>query len=180
MNWITDLETDFAKEFDGGPRIVTLATLAGDRPDARSVVVRDFLPDGSVLFTSDSRSEKNDQIRASPHAAIVIWLPKLKRQYRIHGSVEILDASNPVLTKHWEKLSNASRETFFWPPPGSPFVGASDCSTATPADVTIPASFSVLILHPTQVDALDLNGRPHLRARWAHVGAGWSADRINA
>ena len=75
----------------GEPNAMTLATVDADgRPDARVVLLRRITSTSLVWFT-DRRSAKGQQLAASPHAALVFHWQPLERQVRLRGRVVELD-----------------------------------------------------------------------------------------
>jgi len=75
----------------GEPNAMTLATVDADgRPDARVVLLRRITETSLVWFT-DRRSAKGEQLRAVPHAALVFHWQPLERQVRLRGPVVALD-----------------------------------------------------------------------------------------
>jgi pyridoxamine 5'-phosphate oxidase len=85
--WISDA---VAAEV-GEPNAMTLATVDADgRPDARVVLLRRITEDALVWFT-DRRSVKGQQLAAVPHAALVLHWQPLERQVRLRGPVVALD-----------------------------------------------------------------------------------------
>lgn len=172
------LRTDLDR--DHGGRVATLATVEGTTPDARSVVVRGLGDDRTVTFTSDGRSGKNAQLRANPAATILFWVSKVKRQYRLGGTVAILPTTDPRRQQQWSALGDAARALFAWPPPGQPRDDAARFPPTVPATDPMPASFEVLVLTPARVETLDLGQTPHLRQRWSRTGGfGWSCVTVN-
>src|SRR5687767_9132257 len=124
---------------------VSLATEFGDRPwpaafatpnglaghplpvDVRMVICRKVEADGSTLYCSDGRSNKNWQLVPSGGAAVAFWLPIRREQFRIRGRVDVIRADNKTAkaalrAQLWTSLSDATRATFFWPAPGTPRV----------------------------------------------------------
>ena len=85
-DWIRDAETALARE---NPTAMTLATATPEgRPDARMVICRGFdLERGWIVFYTDQRSAKAQQLDARPHAAGVFYWNALERQIRIEGPV---------------------------------------------------------------------------------------------
>ena len=72
--------------------LMTLATLDVDgAPDARSVLLTEFSPEG-FWFHTDLDSRKTGQLAAHPVAALVLAWPERRRQIVIRGSVEPADA----------------------------------------------------------------------------------------
>jgi pyridoxamine 5'-phosphate oxidase len=66
---------------------MALATAAPDgTPSARVVLLKEADASGLVFFT-DARSRKGEELGANPRAALVFWWGELERQVRIAGSV---------------------------------------------------------------------------------------------
>ena len=85
--WIADA----VAEEVGEPNAMTLATVDGDgRPDARVVLLR-RITDTSLVWFTDRRSAKGEQLAAAPHAALVFHWQPLERQVRLRGPVVALD-----------------------------------------------------------------------------------------
>lgn len=81
------------------PNALTLSTAdRTGRPFARVVLLKDCDADGFVFYTN-YRSDKGQQLAASPHAALLfLWL-ELERQIRVEGIVD--------------KISPAESEAYF-------------------------------------------------------------------
>jgi pyridoxamine 5'-phosphate oxidase len=186
-NWIEELKRVIAQEGSGKPIIVTLATVrvGGVQPgsDARSVVVRQVLEDGTLLITSDARSQKNAQLRANPSATAVFWFRSQRWQFIIDGEVKILRAGDPDTAAQrqaaWRDLSGSSRALFLWPPPGEERREEAVFEKSVSAEAAVPPTFEVLLLQPARVETLDLNPHPHLRVRWDNRGGAWESLVVN-
>lgn len=73
------------------PGAVTLATVDGEgRPDARIVLLRGIDAEGVVFYTN-RRSTKGEQLAVAPHAAVVSYWDALHRQVRLRGRVRLLE-----------------------------------------------------------------------------------------
>jgi pyridoxamine 5'-phosphate oxidase len=69
------------------PNAMTLATVTGDgAPSARIVLLKGADQKGLVFFT-DARSRKGEELARNPRAALVFWWGELERQVRIAGAV---------------------------------------------------------------------------------------------
>jgi hypothetical protein len=175
MPWL-QIFADSVQARPDRPLLMTLATVdqtAG--VDARMVVCREVDRNGSVWFTSDSRSAKNEQLQRNPNAAAVIWLVHCRRQFRFRGLVETVE-SDADRVKIWRQLSDATKAGFFWPAPGAlRGSGAFD----NPNDLSDPpATFTVLRLRPIVVELLELDPAPHRRRRWQAANA-WQLEELN-
>jgi pyridoxamine 5'-phosphate oxidase len=70
------------------PNAMTLATVTpSGLPDARIVLLKGF-DDRGLVFYTNYRSQKGQELAANPHAALVFLWGDLERQVRIRGSVE--------------------------------------------------------------------------------------------
>ena len=84
--WIEEAREAGARE----PTAAALATADADgRPDARFVLVREVASDGVVFYTN-RRSIKAEQLAAVPYAALVSYWEKVHRQVRLRGQVSQL------------------------------------------------------------------------------------------
>lgn len=181
--WIGELQSALEREFGDRPTVATLATVdRGGAPRARTVVCRRVLDDGSVLIVSDSRSEKNEQLKANQQAEVVFWLPGLREQFRILGSARIggIAAPDPLRLEVWRAMSDPARALFFWPSPGVRRVDSPEAfPKATPATVEPPSSFELIIIRPRRVEHLQLTVHPHRRRRWMLAGKWSTAAELN-
>lgn len=86
----------FAEARDSEPadaNAVALATATpGARPSLRMVLLKGHGPQGFIFYTN-SRSRKGGEITANPHAALLFHWKSLRRQIRIEGPVEPVDAA---------------------------------------------------------------------------------------
>lgn len=176
--WIGELQSALAREYGDRPQLATLATVdRSGAPRARTVVCRRVGDDGNVLIVSDGRSEKNEQIKASPQAEVVFYLPTSREQFRVLGSAKLATASppDPLRLEIWQQLSPAARAMFFWPAPGARKIDGPEAfgTEADPA-AAAPPNFEVIIIRPRRVEHLQLAVHPHRRRRWMLAGK-WSA-----
>ena len=76
------------------PNAMTLATVAADgRPSTRVVLIKDFDARGIVWYTN-YRSRKGQELDAHPFAALQFHWVELERVVRIEGTVEKVDAGD--------------------------------------------------------------------------------------
>jgi pyridoxamine 5'-phosphate oxidase len=95
----TDLAEDpyiqFSKWFDEAlkaevnePNAMSVATVGADgKPASRIVLIKQFDRRGFTWYTNYD-SQKGQQLRANPHAALLFFWSELERQIRIEGRVE--------------------------------------------------------------------------------------------
>lgn len=89
---------------------MTLATATNDGiPSARIVLLKGFSQSGFIFFTN-YESEKGEQLRENPKAALVFFWKELERQVRIEGDVE--------------KVSNEENDAYYNSRPTGSRIGA--------------------------------------------------------
>ncbi|GAB4040395.1 MAG: hypothetical protein Fur0014_10880 [Rubrivivax sp.] len=149
-------------------RVMTLATVDGDRADARSVVLRDADAERRrLVFYADARSPKIAQIGASPRGVLVGWWPRPGWQLRLRVSLAV-ETTGLEVSSRWArvKLSPSARDYLAALPPG------------TPVDRYQPergsrAHFAVVTATVEEMDWLELHAEGHRRARLAGAASTW-------
>ena len=171
----------------GEPNAMTLATVDADgRPDARVVLLRRITETSLVWFT-DRRSAKGQQLGATPHAALVFHWQPLERQVRLRGPVEMLDdaasdayfASRPRGSRlsAWASHQSrpvASREAY------ERQVEAVEAQFDGVEDVPRPPDWGGYALTPVEVELWQgRRSRRHDRLRFRRgADGGWTVDRL--
>jgi hypothetical protein len=140
------------------------------------VICRRIGEDGSLWFTSDSRSAKMSEIAAHRRAAVVCWLPDSREQYRFCGPVELVNDES-LRQQFWDALTPETRAMFFWPEPGAPR-SANSAFAPTANAPGPPGTFSLLSLRPVSVEHLMLSNYPHRRRRWT-LATSWQREKLN-
>jgi PPOX class probable FMN-dependent enzyme len=179
--WIAPLRQALAAEFTSGPVIATLATVDRDgHARARCIVVRRVNDDGTMLMVTDGRSGKACQARHHSQVELVFWLPKARLQFRVKAAARFIAAcdGDPLLAEMWQALSDETRATFFWPPPGRTREPDSNFSRGVSADVEPPVDFEVVVFEVESVDRLDVGCFPHIRTHWVADGV-WREQALN-
>ena len=81
------------------PNAMSLATIDADgMPDVRVVLLKDLEPEadgkpGGLTFYSNAESEKGRQLAAHPRAAVAFHWKTIRRQVRVRGAVEPVEAA---------------------------------------------------------------------------------------
>ena len=170
-------------------RYFQLATVSPEGlPKNRTVVFRGFLKySNQIQIITDSRSEKVAQIAQQPRGEICWYFTKTKEQFRISGSLLVIDAhnSNPTLMDArqamWQKISDNARSQFDWPTPGAPRTDDLTLFTLTTDSAPEPVdNFCLLLFNPETVDHLQLRTEPQNRCLYQRQSNGdWIVQFIN-
>ncbi len=105
--------------------MIGLATLDGDTPDLRSVMLREVdAPARTLMFFTDARSSKVAQIAAQPQATLLAWSSALGWQLRLRVRLDV-QTSGLAVSSRWArlKLSPAAQDYLSPLPPGAPLDG---------------------------------------------------------
>lgn len=184
MTWLDEFCAALDDEFADAPRVAAMATIDDHgHPRVRSVICRNVEPGGVLWICSDRRSAKNAHLRRNPAAELAFWLPTRREQYRVAGSVTILDADSgdPRRPSLWAALSEPSRALFLGPSPGDPVhqePQSPPYPDAEPSVRPMPVNFEILLLSPSRVEHLDLKPQPHRRRCW-DADLSWNENVIH-
>ncbi|KAM7508540.1 hypothetical protein LguiA_018993 [Lonicera macranthoides] len=168
-----------------------LATIGSNgRPSNRTVVFRGFQENSEkIQINTDYRSHKIEDLKHCSFAEICWYFTDSWEQFRINGTVAIIDGSNPdplklqQREKAWFASSPRSRLQYLGPSPGFPALSEqpSPEPSLDPSKGPVP-SFCLLVLDPDQVDYLNLkdNERVTFMSRKSVNGEKlWNSERVN-
>jgi hypothetical protein len=149
-------------------RVMTLATVDGERAEARSVVLREADADErTLLFYTDDRSPKLRQIAAHPLGTLLLWSPALGWQLRLRVQLQRVDDGLEVSSR-WArmKLSPSAQDYLAPLAPGSPLGRGSE-------DRGSREHFAVVRARVLSIDWLELHADGHRRAVLDEAGNHW-------
>jgi len=134
-------------------------------PAVRTVVIRGVLDDQHLLFSTDARSAKVQDLEAQPTAELCWYFALTKEQYRLRGVVTMVgdeEAAQNATLKHerlqmWQKMLPSMRASFVSAAPGQakPVDSHADLDKYEPqaADINTPSpNFLLMVLTPTRCD----------------------------
>lgn len=151
-------------------RTPVLATIDGDRADARTVVLREVdARTKQLLIYTDERAGKVHQLLNHPHGTLVMWSPALGWQLRCRVRLA-LEMSGLAASSRWARirLSPAAQDYLSPLPPGAPLQGPA------PAHPPVTrAYFAVVDATVESLDWLELHADGHRRAIFDGRSARW-------
>lgn len=148
-------------------RVMSLATVDGERADLRSVVLREVNAAArQLIFFTDARSPKVAQVQAQPQATLLAWSEALGWQLRLRVRLTVA-ISGLVVSSRWArlKMTPAAHDYLSPLPPG------------TPVERYLPERgsrdhFAVLTAAVEGLDWLELHADGHRRALFDADGQG--------
>ncbi|HLL88687.1 MAG TPA: pyridoxamine 5'-phosphate oxidase family protein [Tepidisphaeraceae bacterium] len=150
------VNTLLRREFEDRPMTCTLATAtATGRATARTMVARELSAEGGLLFVSDRRTRKDDDLRVRPLCEVCFWLPKLNTQVRIQGQAVVIDALNDHGTRDawWDRMDDRSVLIF-------------SGQRGSPDQVPMPMTFELITVTPSWVTIDDYAETPPTYQTW--------------
>jgi pyridoxamine 5'-phosphate oxidase len=156
-------------------RYLQLATVQNNgRPANRTVVFRGFWGETNQLkIITDNRSQKFTEIQEQSWGEICWYFPKTREQFRLSGSIILVDAHNsdPKLQAArqsiWQEISDNARIQFAWAYPREKRANSEAFSPPLPDAIVPLDNFCLLLFNPLQVDHLQLRGEP--QNRWIYT-----------
>jgi pyridoxine/pyridoxamine 5'-phosphate oxidase len=92
-------------------RYFTLSTISDEKPRQRTVVLRKLLPDFNVLFYTDARSQKVQDIAKNPNVSALFYHPKKLMQVKLEGKAKLI-TDTEELNSYWKAIPESSRKDY--------------------------------------------------------------------
>ena len=150
-------------------RTMVLATVEERNAEARCVVLREVdTAARELIFYTDARSAKVQQIRDKPQGTLLCWSQSIGWQLRLRVDLEIQTAGLKVSSR-WArlKLTPAAQDYLSPLPPGSPVAELREPERAS------RSHFAVVTARVRSTDWLELHADGHRRAHFDATGATW-------
>ena len=146
----------------------SLATLNENIPTSRTVVLRDTFSDFSLVFYTDSRTEKVRQILNNPQVSALFYNPDDLIQLRLEGTAEI-EADQKVLKNHWNSIPEKSRKDYITKrAPGSQIKNPDDIDY-----INNDNHFCMVTIKTNKIEYLQLKRPNHIRAQFHNTENSW-------
>jgi pyridoxamine 5'-phosphate oxidase len=158
-----------AQQADHAWRTMVLATVEDAVAQARSVVLREVLPESrELVFYTDARSAKVAQMQAQPLGTLLCWSKELGWQLRMRVALQV-QTSGLQVSSRWArlKLTPAAQDYLAPLPPGTPVAERYEPERAT------RNHFAVVTARVQAIDWLELHADGHRRACFDAEGAQW-------
>lgn len=175
-----------AKQGKAGSRYITVCNFADNYPNAYTVVLRDVLPDNDqIVFHTDVRSEKVDEIKSNPNLTVVYYDDADHIQVVLKAEATI-HYQDDIAKQHWQQSGFKSRRNYLTQQaPSSPlneegsgleYLGEQNFDSSDPAGYE---NFAVVMLDITALEYLQLNKEGNRRARFRNEQrSGWIGEWI--
>lgn len=151
-------------------------------PDARTIVLRETkVQKRQLIFYTDTRSPKVEELKANPNICLVFWNPSRNVQVRASGRM-LLEQGNAFSKEYWDKIAPKNRRDYstinapsnrseksegflpdFW-----------EAADLTPQNTEAAfENFTVLVAQIDKLDCLHIHREGHQRAQFTWNGKAW-------
>lgn len=152
-------------------RFMTISTFSSDYPNSRYVVLRAVETDLQIMFYTDNRSSKVNEIRRNPNVSLHFYHPEEKVQVKVMGMAK-LHHKDGIASEHWEKVEGEARKAYSSIlSPGTEIKSPSEAHHWEEQKGN--EHFTVVKVIPHQVELLQLNRVEHLRVRFHREAEQW-------
>ncbi|MDB9755279.1 pyridoxamine 5'-phosphate oxidase family protein [Winogradskyella sp.] len=150
-------------------RYFVLATDSNGKPKQRTVVLRKVLPDLSLVFYTDSRTDKLKDLKLNNQFSALFYHPKKLMQIRIEGHAALITDKDQIAT-YWHTVQEASKKDYSKTLAPSTTINNPDVVDYT----TENHYFCPVKLIPNNIEYLRLKRPNHLRIAFSKKNDDWS------
>lgn len=152
-------------------RYFTLATIENGQPRQRTVVLRKTLADLSLVFYTDTRTQKIADIKQSPACSALFYNPKKLLQIRVKGTAELIRDKEQIAT-YWQTVQEASKKDYTTNmAPGTPIKNPDAVSYNLEENYFCPVK-----IIPNSIEYLQLKRPNHLRVLFSRNDSDWTGE----
>ncbi|MFT7071239.1 pyridoxamine 5'-phosphate oxidase family protein [Patiriisocius sp. Uisw_017] len=152
-------------------RYFALATNENGKPRQRTVVLRKTLLDLSLVFYTDSRTQKIRDFQNNSEFSALFYNPKKLLQIRVVGKAELITDKEQIAT-YWHTIQESSRKDYTTNrTPGTPIKNPDDVAYKSKENYFCPVK-----LIPNTIEYLRLKRPNHLRVLFSRMDTDWSGE----
>ncbi len=152
-------------------KFFTLGTVSGKTPALRTVVLRKTHADLRLVFYTDKRSKKVNQLLSNNQVASVFYHPKKLLQLQITGEANIITDPESISTI-WKTIPSHSKKDYTT-------ASAPGSQIKNPDDVEYLSSnhhFCMVEIVPHTIEYLRLKRPNHIRVRFERTQEQWQGQ----
>ncbi|RMB59457.1 pyridoxamine 5'-phosphate oxidase [Dokdonia sinensis] len=152
-------------------RYFTLATIEDGKPRQRTVVLRKTLIDLSLVFFTDSRTQKIEDLKQQNVCSALFYHPKQLLQLRITGKAELITDKDEIAT-YWHTVQESSKKDYTTDRAPGTAIKNPDLVSYSKED----AHFCPVKIIPTSIEYLRLKRPNHIRVLFTKKDDDWSGE----
>jgi len=178
--WLKEAEASEPND----PSAAALATSTREGIPSVRMILMKGIDDRGFSFFTNTESQKGEEIRHNPRAAMCFHWKSLRRQVRISGSITELPAaeadqyfhSRPRLS---QLASSASQQSRVMSSRNELIDRVKELDEAFPGEIPRPEYWKGFLLHPDRIEFWkSREGRLHDRLLYIRSGEGWRKERL--
>jgi len=141
-------------------RYCYLSSVYNNKPQLRTVVIRDMTDYNELIFFTDYRSPKIKQFQLNPNAEVLFYHPKKRWQIKVTGQIKLLD-DKKLIELYQQKVQGQSTKDYTSKQSPSHVLKNPD-----QIEYGQKLHFAVLKLSPVAIESLQLKRPNHIRCRF--------------
>lgn len=153
-------------------RFLILSSQGIEGVESRYVVLRKVKEDLTLMVFTDYRTAKIQQIKTNPKVALLFYHPVKRIQVRIQAEV-IVHFKNDVTEDFWQNVQGEGRKAYHSKLAPGKEIDNPNQGHDWHEDMRGQGYFCVLEIRPVEIEALQLNGLEHLRAKFDFLDGSW-------
>ncbi len=157
-------------------RLVSFSTHCKQGVNSRLVVLREVMDDMSLVFFTDSRSNKIIDLGINTNPALLFWHAGKKVQVSVKGHAT-LHQQDSLAEKYWSNISIEGRKAYGSVNVPGERIERPDIAHNWPSEIN-NEYFSVLVVRPMEMDVLQLHKLSHYRAEFKRNNDDWLGSWI--
>jgi hypothetical protein len=134
-----------------------LASISGNKPVNRTVVLRDMTEDKHLIFYTDLRSGKVEQFQNNPNAEALFYHPKKLLQVKVAGKMKVVENEDTIKYYKQKVQGGSTKDYTTQVSPGTPIKNPDH------VDYGEKLNFAVLELQTESIESLQLKRPNHIR-----------------
>lgn len=152
-------------------RYFTLSTISNHKPRQRTVVLRKLASDFTLLFYTDARSQKVQDITKNANVSVLFYDPKKLMQVKLEGKAKIITDVNE-LNSYWKAIPESSRNDYITKLPPSSNIQNPDHIVYE----TDQPHFAAIEIVPESIEYLQLKRPNHQRVVFTKQNEEWKGQ----
>lgn len=152
-------------------RYFTLSTIHNNSPRQRTVVLRKLLDDFTVLFYTDKRSTKIEDLEFNRSVSALFYHPKKLLQVQISGKVEFITDETELNNIYKNIPENSRKDYITSKSPGSKISNPDNVEYLTDENY-----FVAVKIIPDCIEVLQLKRPNHIRIKYTNQDNSWNGQ----
>lgn len=146
----------------------------GPYPEIRTIISRKVDPDLSILFYTDPRSLKVEQIKENSRVSAIFYHPEKMMQVRLKGNAYLIENIRMLYPQLMEDIKSSDLKKDFTALEAPGTVVEENYEPKFGSEIF----FVAVRIVPTEIEVLQIGDKKHLRYRYTEEKGNWKEERL--